>query len=356
MAALKDFLDYASSGNLRETAATSGNGQSVNGIARDICSALAENGWRTRCSVGHSKYRLDVAVMDPAHPEQYLLGILLDGDSYRDTRTTRDREIAQTAVLEGLGWNLHRIWTMDWLENRGKELTRLLALLQKLKDQPESHPQAPSPAAVPTKISAKPDIVPTVPDNIYDDAPVYQAAQLPVYPVDASLFAEPQYRPRVLTAINKVLEQEAPIRESLLIRRVSQAFGFSRAGSRIQTYLVSLLSAMRLPVTEQNGERFYWNVSQDPNSYSLYRVAGTGESKRDIRDLPCQEIANAAAAVLRNQVGLPADDLIRETARLLGYARIGTSVRPSVEAGLHYGVQEGLFQLPRPQYYTLSKD
>lgn len=356
VAALKDFLDYASSGNLRETAATSGNGQRVNGIARDICSALEENGWRTLCSVGHSKYRLDVAVMDPAHPEQYLLGILLDGDSYRDARTTRDREIAQTAVLEGLGWNLHRIWTMDWLENRDKELTRLLALLQKLKDQPGSQPQAPSPAAVPATISAKPDIVPTVPDNIYDEAPIYQAVQLPVYPVDANLFTEPQYRQRVVAAINKVLEQEAPIRESLLIRRVSQAFGFARAGSRIQAYLVSLLSTMRLPVTEQNGERFYWSKSQDPNSYSRYRVAGTGDSKRDIRDLPCQEIANAAAAVLRSQVGLPADDLIRETARLLGYARIGTSVKPSVEAGLHYGIQKGLFQLPRPQYYTLSKD
>ena len=198
--------------------------------------------------------------------------------------------------------------------------------------------------------------MPTVPDNIYDEAPIYQAVQLPVYPVDANLFTEPQYRQRVIAAINKVLEQEAPIRESLLIRRVSQAFGFARAGSRIQAYLVSLLSTMRLPVTEQNGERFYWSKSQDPNSYSRYRVAGTGDSKRDIRDLPCQEIANAAAAVLRSQVGLPADDLIRETARLLGYARIGTSVKPSVEAGLHYGIQKGLFQLPRPQYYTLSKD
>ena len=356
VAALKDFLDYASSGNLRENAATSGSGETVNGIVRDVCSALEENGWKTRCAVGHSKYRLDIAVMDPAHPEQYLLGILLDGYSYRDTRTTRDREIAQTSVLEGLGWNLHRIWTMDWLENRSKELTRLLDRLQKLKDAPGSQPPAPAPAVVPAKLSAKPDIVPTASSGKHDGASEYQIAQLPVYPIDANLFTEPQYEQRVRKTINQVLEQEAPIREGLLIRRVSQAFGFSRAGSRIQTYLISLLDTMGLPVTDQNGERFYWTKAQNPDRYALYRVAGTGDNKRDIRDIPCQEIANAAAAVLRSQVGLPADDLIRETARLLGYFRIGTAVRPSIEAGLHYGVQTELLQLPRPQYYILDKE
>ena len=181
-------------------------------------------------------------------------------------------------------------------------------------------------------------------------------AQLPVYPIDANLFTEPQYEQRVRKTINQVLEQEAPIREGLLIRRVSQAFGFSRAGSRIQTYLISLLDTMGLPVTDQNGERFYWTKAHNPDRYALYRVAGTGDNKRDIRDIPCQEIANAAAAVLRSQVGLPADDLIRETARLLGYFRTGTGVGPYTEAGLHYGVQTELLQLPRPQYYILDKE
>lgn len=356
VAALKSFLSYASSGTLQENAATSGDGGTVNGIVRDICSSLEGHGWQTRCSVGHSKYRLDIAVLNPVHPEQYLMGILLDGNSYRDTRTTRDREIAQTSVLEGLGWNLHRIWTLDWLENRSKELTRLLNHLQELKDLPQSQSQSPAPAEVPANISVKPDIVPTTSSGIHNDAPVYQAVQLQEGPLEASLFTEPQYRQQVLTVINKVLEQEAPIRESLLIRRVAQAFGFARAGSRIQGYVAYLLSTLDLPVTSQNEDRFYWNRSQDPSCYSLYRISGSGDSKRDIRDIPCQEIANAAAAVLRSQVGLPADDLIRETARLLGYARIGTSVRPTVEAGLHYGIQTGLFQLPRPDYYTLSKN
>lgn len=353
VAALKAFLRYAAEGSLTETAVTASETEHTNGIVRDICAALKEKGWHTSCTVGHSKYRLDIAVLDPNRPARYLLGILLDGSSYRDARTTRDRELAQSSVLEGLGWQLHRIWTMDWLDNRSKELARLLNRLETLKNEPPSPAQTPAPAA-PAKLAGKPDIVaPAV--SVQTSAPVYQAARLQVHPIDADSFNDPKHRPSILRAVSQVLEQEAPVREGLLIRRVAQGFGIARAGSRIQRHLAGLLESLNLPVTEQDGERFYWTAQQDPTSYSLYRTAGEGDDKRDVRDLPRQEIANAAAAVLHSQVGLPADDLIRETARLLGYARTGPSVRPSIEAGLACGVDAGRLYQPRPGYYTLRE-
>ena len=61
------------------------------------------------------------------------MGILLDGEGYRQTSNTRDREVAQIGVLMNLGWVLHRIWTIDWWDNRERELKKLVALLEKLK-------------------------------------------------------------------------------------------------------------------------------------------------------------------------------------------------------------------------------
>jgi hypothetical protein len=29
-------------------------------------------------------------------------------------------------VLEGLGWKIHRIWSRDWIQNRQKEIDRIL--------------------------------------------------------------------------------------------------------------------------------------------------------------------------------------------------------------------------------------
>ena len=355
VAALKDFLRYAADGALQETAASAAETTAVPGIARDIRDALAEEGWQARCMVGHSQYRLDIGVIDPAQPGRYLLGILLDGNTYRDARTTRDRELAQPAVLEGLGWQLHRIWTMDWLESRKKELARLLEHLQALKDAPPTPaapPAPPAPSAAP--LAGQPDLLPVAHEPAVQP-PVYRAAHLPVYELDAQAILEPQNRQRVLQALADTLAQEAPIRESLLVRRVAQSFGIARAGARIQRLLAQLLVTAKLPVTVQQGERFYWNPKQDPDHYDLYRVAGEGDDKRDARDLPEQEVANAAAAVLRSQVGLPEEDLIRETARLLGYTRLGTSVRPAMEAGIACGVRRGCLHQSRPGYYTLPE-
>ena len=58
---------------------------------------------------------------------------MLDGESYRQSKNTKDREIAQINVLGGLGWSLHRIWTMDWWDNKQKEIQKLLDELEQKK-------------------------------------------------------------------------------------------------------------------------------------------------------------------------------------------------------------------------------
>jgi hypothetical protein len=56
--------------------------------------------------------------------------------------------------------------------------------------------------------------------------------------------------------------------------------------------------------------------------------------KRDADDLPSHEIANGIKAILQNQISLTKDDLIRETAKLFGYARLGTNVDIAMQLGI----------------------
>ena len=74
-------------------------------------------------------------MINPYNPEEYLMGIILDGESYRQSQNTKDREVAQVSVLSGLGWELHRIWTMDWWDNREKELAKLMQSLGEKKEE-----------------------------------------------------------------------------------------------------------------------------------------------------------------------------------------------------------------------------
>lgn len=130
---LKDFLEFAQKGRLQgeyvETRVQKGQG-----IMEHICQAITDGGYEFQKAVGHSKFKVDIAVINPYNPEEYLLGIMLDGESYRQALNTKDREVAQISVLNGLGWELHRIWTMDWWDNRDKELLKLMQLLGEKKE------------------------------------------------------------------------------------------------------------------------------------------------------------------------------------------------------------------------------
>lgn len=130
-AALKAFLEYAGGKPLPVGENAVKSRGSRENIAKSICGELKELGYDTDLSVGHSEYRIDVGVIDPANPERYILGILLDGESYGNAKTTRDREIAQISVLNGLGWKIIRVWSMDWWDNRSKEIGRIREALEK---------------------------------------------------------------------------------------------------------------------------------------------------------------------------------------------------------------------------------
>lgn len=131
---LKYFMEFAQNGKLRGDYRQN-EAVKNQGIKAKICRALANAGYKYQLNVGHSKFKVDIAVINPDHPEEYLLGIMTDGDSYCQSTNTKDREVAQFEVLKGLGWKLYRIWTMDWWDDPQKEITKLLGVLEMRKKE-----------------------------------------------------------------------------------------------------------------------------------------------------------------------------------------------------------------------------
>ena len=349
VAALRSFLEYAQGRPMALNEVCAG-GKQTNGIAAAICKALKKAGYDTDLSVGRSQYRIDIGVVDPRDPEQYILGIMLDGEGYGSARTTRDREIAQISVLEGLGWRIHRVWSMDWWDNSKKELKRILAKLQELESSRETPaeeiPAEPEPE--------KPQIPVEAP--VIRSAPVYAATVIKGRTLTPEEFVDPQYQWCIRTAVDQVISQEAPISHSLLAKRVVQGCGIARSGSRIQNRLNEILREMGVLYTMQDDVPFYWRDDQDSREYLLFRTNGAGESKRDIRDIPVQEICNAICAVLSEQVSMSHDDLIRESAGKFGYTRLGTNVVNIVELGIRYAEIQGYITTGSNDAWILTED
>ncbi|WP_050698018.1 DUF3320 domain-containing protein [Anaeromassilibacillus senegalensis] len=341
VAALKAFLRYANGERIAEQKETGQEHTIRNGIADMLCCKLTDEGYETRTMIGRSDFRIDVGVVDPSQPKQYLLGILLDGPMYGAAKTTRDREIARADVLKKLGWELHRIWSIDWWINSQKEFDRLL---EHIKQTVESRKKLQADPEYNLSVKSSKRLVA---DSCAQYAPcvqescilLYEAASLAKETLSSDAFLLPQYDNRIKEAFEQVLSVEAPIRESLLIRRVLQSFGFGRTGARLQERAEILLKQMGLSYTMQRGEKFYWRNDQNPDTYSEFRQSGIGNHKRDAQDLPVEEVSNAVCRVLQDKVGLQKEDLIRETARLLGYARSGNVVVEVVTYGIKHALK-----------------
>ena len=336
VAALKGFLEYASGKPLPQTEQSiQSHRQSCCGIVDGICQALEEKGYKTDRNVGRSAYRIDIGVVDPADPERYLLGILLDGAGYGAAKTTRDREIAQLSVLSGLGWNILRVWSMDWWDDRNKELNRILKELERLR----SEGPAPEPEEAPAVIAGSPAMPPEEPT----EPEVYSAAELATLDLDQEEFLSGAFRLQIRGRIHQVLRKEAPVSQNRLIKTVVQSFGIARPTGRIQAHMETILSAMALPTTTQNDQLFYWLPDQGPEVYSGFRC--NGEDRRDIREVAVQELANALRHVLSEQLSMSREDLLRQTVKLLGYARLGGNVTTALEQALTYARSRGDIQM-----------
>ncbi|MCH4120529.1 MAG: DUF3320 domain-containing protein, partial [Atopobiaceae bacterium] len=213
-ASLRAFLEYARRGSF--TSVSMGDLQADEDgdtIAAELCEELGKLGYRTRQNVGRSAYRVDVGVVDPADDGRYLAGILLDGRTYRMSGTTRDREIAQPEILEGLGWKVMRVWAIDWWEGPEAVVDKVREFLeQALAERGEKPPTpgslvapAPAPAAEPEPMpmpapepaAVEPAPAPE-PGPVAKPAPARGPASLPVIEpapiIDATSVTEPRRR------------------------------------------------------------------------------------------------------------------------------------------------------------------
>lgn len=113
---LHRFLEYAENGTLVENVRFDKQQPIEKIITQQIAKRLEDNGLKVCIFVGKSRFKINIAIIDPNDPNRYLLGILLDDEIYYSIPTMSDREIVHPAMLTSLDWKIKRIWTLDWFE------------------------------------------------------------------------------------------------------------------------------------------------------------------------------------------------------------------------------------------------
>jgi len=80
--------------------------------------------------VGVRGFKIDIGVKHP-NAAGYILGIECDGATYHSGAVARDRDLLRQQLLESFGWNIHRIWSTDWIWNPIETKDKLKLALEK---------------------------------------------------------------------------------------------------------------------------------------------------------------------------------------------------------------------------------
>lgn len=350
VADLKNFLDYAERGAMAlvEQRITDPDAQCESVFEEQVCDALRNRGYTIHSQVGCSGYRIDLAVVDSESPGRYLLGIECDGANYHRAKTARDRDRLREIVLRDLGWKLHRVWSTDWWEKPAEELARIEEAIEKAK-------KAPAPASEQARIASAPASVTTNPQTLGHEPaqrllPIHAAQSFPVYEPykvtkvlgDLAAFYELSSEAKIIQVIEAVVRQEGPVSLDLVAKRVAAHWGISKVGSKVSERIAAMVMRAQVARTKGGAKTFLWKSDVSPGHFRIFRVPGCDEaSKRVADELPPEEIANAALHVLENQISLPSDDLVNETARIFGFTRTGQTVASAIRVGIETLVKRG---------------
>ena len=293
----------------------------TNRIQQEICDALNRAGYAAE----PGPWAVSVQVARRNAPQRPLLGILLDDPAYSAIRRTRERELNRTQLLQDRGWQLCRVWAMDWWRSPREVLEGLVRALERLNGKKPQTAKRREPSK-PARGEERP-------------VPLYQPAELAVLGIQAGEIASPAFRSRVTRVVDDILQQEAPMSQRQLTTRLLTLFGLDEQDAALQAACQRLWEVMGLRTTREGELCFVWMEAQDPDRWRGYRRSGDGVHYRAPEDVSAQESANAACALLERQASLTALALAQETARALGYD-------PAEESALdcgRRGVEHALF-------------
>jgi len=337
VAGLKAFMQFAEKGSLSVRPEDVQETLNRQHLSASVSKKLQEKGVEVKCNIGTSGFKVDIGIVHPDKPQQYILGIVVDGHYYYNAHTTNDREMVMPSVLKALGWNIHRIWTIDWFENSDKIIDAIIERVKQLQTQPEFKEETVAePVVEPAfePIKAMIEEVPTI--NVSSKQIPYTAFVLtPASNANSETIYEFQNRNIIKQQIQSIVNTEAPISKSLLYKKVLQAWNTSRAGSRLDKHLEGIIKEMNIVQTIHH-QPFFGSINTTLDYYRNNDI-----EKRNMEDIAPEEVLIALREVVTNNLSIEEAELLRYLARTFGFAKVGKQIDTILRYVIDTAVQQG---------------
>ena len=349
---LRGFLEFASLGKNALFAKNESIKKRNSDVARAIKERLGAAGYNVNLNIGTSEYHLDIGVVDPNNPEKYCLGILLDGENYSAGDSARDRNVLQPSVLEGLGWKLHRVWTLDWFDTPDREFEKIIESVEKSLKPNENGEE------IKEESTIKNDG--TVCEEKITDTDIHpNRITLELYNTetigDSEDLFSPGYNKRIAKLSEEIINVEAPISKQALVRKILAAFGVARVTTKAENRITEILDGYQLKITTSAGEEFVWLTDQNPLEYKVYRIPSDLKDSRAINEIPAEEIINAVEEVINANVSMSMEECIKTTGKIFNCNKMTKALDSSARVAISYAEQRGILEISEDGERVISK-
>jgi len=309
----------------------------------DVAGVIRSLGYSVFPQVGVSSFRIDLGVVDPADPGRFILGVECDGATYHSAYTARDRDRLRQEILERkMGWQLHRIWSPDWVQRRSSEISRLQAAIEgahlaaTTRDRAEATTEPLTAqdvhqvgASIAEEANAETSIHIIEPDQSGAQSwtEPYEVAVIRRAPLQCE-FHEPRALGCLADMAMEVVSIEGPVHKAIVSSRLARRWNLERVGNRMVGAMESVFRTLsrRGNIDMVDGE-FCTLRGASPRGKLRTPVPGRVETFRNIDHISTDEISLGVRSLLQEAISFEEDQLIVQLARVLGYDRTGSTIR-----------------------------
>jgi len=299
----------------------------------EVMKQLTSRGYVVRNKVGTSGFYLDLAVVDEENPGRYILGIECDGQNYAKARSASDRDRLREQVLEMFGWNIYRVWSTDWYRNPERELTRLINAIDQAMTMTASIDQELNVYEEEQRLLER-----EYQEEVVQQTNYYQLAQLPIAIGQQEMHLHSFGNLAVW--ISDVVKIEGPIHFDEMARRMVEAAGVSKVGSRIKYTLTEACRiAEQSNIIKMRGD-FLWHPEME-TPVIRDRSLLNGTSRR-IQFIAPEEIKKAIQKVVTESIAIVDEAAAGLVAKLFGFTRVTEEMKQLLLVAIKSAEAEGL--------------
>jgi len=319
---LRNYIEYVEQGGKLPPDPVTATNDVTNDFEDSIAMSLRDRGLIVDEQVGASEYRIDLAIRDPRDINRYVMAVECDGATYHHTRTARDRDVLRQQVLESQGWKIYRVWSTDWFRDRDEALKRLLFAFEIAKKSPIEESVQATPVrqeeVKQTELMDK-DMEPKTTTGVHEGKykPGVPYQKYSSNNKNLKELENKNYTAQLTRAIANIVAYESPIHVSMIIERLKEVYGVSRAGANIQN---NVKRAIERATEWLNLIRRGGFLYRDTDKIDGFRIP-SDHVVRTLSQIAPEEVENAILYLVEDQFGYARERVPKAVMELFGIGK-----------------------------------